>query len=89
LEDSLNYAQQSDASKAKNIHFNVLRAKFGTSITGESLGTDLKKDFAFKKDLNFFVQPTFKKKNLAVAICIWKKVGNQLTMSNSSYIHFK
>ncbi len=89
LEDKLDYAQSSDASVEKNIHYNVLRAKFGTSITGETLGSDLKKDATFKKELNFFIQPTFKKENLAVVACIWKKGASGFTMSNSSYIHFK
>ena len=88
LEDKLNYPQASDASNEKNIHHNVLRAKFGTSITGELLATNPKKDESIKKSIAFFVQSTFKKENLGAAIVVWKKGSTGFTICNSSYIKF-
>jgi hypothetical protein len=89
LEDKLNYAQVSDASVEKNIHYNVIRTKFGTSLTGELLKADPKKGDTFTKQLNFFVQSTYVKANLGVAVVIWKKGAAGWSVSNSSYIHFK
>lgn len=89
LEDKLEYAQSSDASAEKNIHYNVLRAKFGDQILGKSFATAPKKDQAFEETLNFFIQPTFKKENCSVLVVIWKKVGNNVSISNSTSIKLK
>ncbi|MDZ4666509.1 MAG: Omp28-related outer membrane protein [bacterium] len=87
LEDKLNYAQVSDNSVEKNIHYNVMRAKFGTAATGELIKAAPKKDETFQKTVTFFIQPTFVKENLSVVVVIWKKGANDLTISNSANIH--
>lgn len=87
LEDKLNYAQTNDLSTEKNIHYNVMRAKFGTSATGELIKAAPKKDETFKKEMAFFIQPTFKKENLSVVVVVWKKGANGLTISNSANFH--
>jgi thiol-disulfide isomerase/thioredoxin len=87
LEDKLNHAQLTDNSTEKNIHYNVVRAKFGTSATGELIKAAPKKDETFKKEMAFFIQPTFVKENLSVVVVIWRKSGTSLTISNSANIH--
>jgi hypothetical protein len=89
LEDKLNYAQTNDGSTEKNIHYSVLRTKFGTSPTGELLTTDPKKDATFTKELNFFAQSTYVKENLSVVVVIWKKTSTGLVVSNSNVIRLK
>lgn len=89
LEDKLNYSQVSDGSIEKNIHYNVIRTKFGTSITGELIKADPKKGDTFQKQLNFFADTKYVKENLGFAIVVWRKNGTSWTVSNSSYIHFK
>lgn len=89
LEDKLNYAQVSDGSIEKNIHYNVIRTKFGTSLTGELIKADPKKGDTFTKTLNFFANSTYVKENLGVAVVIWKKTTTGWVISNSSYIHYK
>jgi len=89
LEGKLNHAQSSDASVEKNIHHDVLRAKFGDKILGEVIATAPKKDQTFESTLNFFIQPTFKKENCSVMVILWKKSGTQYTISNSTTIKLK
>jgi hypothetical protein len=89
LEGKLNYTQASDASIEKNIHYDVLRAKFGDNILGEVFATAPKKDQTFESTMNFFIQPTFKKENCSIMVIIWKKSGNQYTINNSTTIKLK
>lgn len=89
LEDKLEHAQASDASIEKNIHYNVLRAKFGDNILGKSFATAPKKDQTFEETLNFFIQPTFKKENCSVLVVIWKRSGTSVTVSNSMSVKLK
>jgi hypothetical protein len=77
----------SDNSVEKNIHYNVMRAKFGTAATGELIKAAPKKDETFQKTVTFFIQPTFVKENLSVVVVIWKKGASGLTISNSANIH--
>ncbi len=87
LEDKLNYAQTSDGSVEKNIHYNVMRAKFGLDAFGESIKVDPKKDETFTKTLNFFAQSTYVKENLSVVVVIWRKdATGKYTISNSNSI---
>ncbi|MBP7511728.1 MAG: Omp28-related outer membrane protein [Bacteroidia bacterium] len=88
LEDKLNYTQSNDLSTEKNVHYNVMRAKYGTSVTGELIKAAPKKDETFKKEMAFFIQPTFKKENLSIVVVIWKKgTDGKLTISNSENFH--
>jgi hypothetical protein len=87
LEDKLNYVQSSDASVEKNIHYNVIRTKFGTVVTGELIKADPKKDDTFKKELNFFIPSTSVKANISVAVVIWKKTATGWVASNSTKVH--
>jgi hypothetical protein len=87
LEDKLNHAQVSDNSVEKNIHYNVIRTKFGTVVTGELIKADPKKDDTFKKELNFFIPSTSVKANISVAVVIWKKTATGWVVSNSTKGH--
>jgi len=86
LEGKLNHTQVSDASVEKNIHHDVLRAKFGDKILGEVFATAPKKDQTFEQTMNFFIQPTFKKENCSIMVIVWKKSGTQYTINNSTTI---
>jgi hypothetical protein len=86
LESRLNHTQVNDAAKEKNIHDNVLRSRFGSGpITGELIKASPKKDDTYTKEMSFFVEPTFKKENLSIAIVIWQKsaVNGQFSLVNS------
>lgn len=86
LEDKLNHTQASDASKEKNIHYNILRAKFGTVITGKSVKAAPKKGDKFTETAAFAILPTYKKENLTIAVVMWKKgTDGKFTLSNASY----
>jgi hypothetical protein len=89
LEGKLSHTQASDASVEKNIHHDVLRAKFGDKILGEVFATAPKKDQTFEQTMNFFIQPTFKKENCSIMVIVWKKSGTQYTINNSTTIKLK
>lgn len=84
LESRLNHTQASDAAKERNIHDNVLRTRFGSGpIFGELIKASPKKDDTYTKEMSFFVDPSYKKENLSVAIVIWQKIGNNVSFVNS------
>jgi len=90
LEDKLKYAQSSDNSVEKDIHYNVLRAKYGDDVKGELIKANPKKDETFNKKMAFFIPTTSVKANCAIAVVIWKKqTDGKWTLSNSSYIQIK
>jgi hypothetical protein len=87
LEDKLKYAQVSDNSVEKDIHYNVLRAKYGDDVKGELIKANPKKDETFNKKMAFFIPTTSVKANCAIAVVIWKKqTDGKWTLSNSSYV---
>ncbi|MFN4083741.1 MAG: hypothetical protein ACK4K9_08930 [Bacteroidia bacterium] len=83
LESKLNFTQASDNSKEKNIHHDILREKFGTSITGTLIKLDPKKDDTYKADMSFFPGTKYKKENCSIAVVIWQKTSTGWTVSNS------
>lgn len=88
LESKLNYTQASDNSKEKHIHYDILREKFGTSITGELVKLDPKKGDKYEKEVSFFISPTgtYKKENCSIAVVIWQKTSTGWVVSNSNVV---
>lgn len=88
LESRLNHGQVSDNSKEKNIHNDVLRAKFGASITGELIKLDPKKGDIYEKEISFSLPASglYKKENCSIAIVIWQNTSSGWFISNSNVV---
>jgi len=86
-EGKLTHTQSSDASVEKNVHYDVLREKFGSSVTGELIKADPAKDFTYEKELTFFIDAAkYKKENCKIVAVIWQKTATGWVVSNSTSV---
>jgi len=90
-EDGIFATQTSDSSEEKNIHNSVLRAKMGSSITGDIISeSSIKKDMVFKKSFEAAWDPKYKKEKLKAVVVVWmKNTDGTYYISNSIVVPIK